>query len=73
MLGTPGAHRMIRDQSLTVRISKVSNPLVYEVYASGVKIREESYVIKERAELSRCTRRRACGLVSYLAFLAQRE
>ena len=37
---------VIRDHSLTVRISKVSDPLVYEVYANGVKVREESYVIK---------------------------
>ena len=38
--------RLIHDDSLTVRVTKNIDPQVYEVYESGKKVREESYVIK---------------------------
>jgi hypothetical protein len=39
--------RFIIDHLLTIRVSKdVDHPFVYDIYESGKRIREESYIVK---------------------------
>ena len=42
----PVVERTIRDDKLTVRVTKDMDPQIYEVYENGEKVREESYSVK---------------------------
>ena len=42
----PLVEGIIRNERLTVRVTKEASPQVYQVYQNGQRIREESYVIR---------------------------